>query len=591
MQCAAFAVKDGSLYGSDLCFVPAARKGKVLYMTLKKKGILLSTAVFSLISVTARAAYIKNADLNLIDSTVTVSGINFDKNNGEYATVLVLKPGIAIDNMTKDGVEKQEQIKIKDGKFEYEFLLNSPSDGEYTAYINAGDAVRESKFTYAANVSDVYSEVMKAADSVSFAELLEKNANALNLNDTAYGGLDKKDNAGKMLYNVIKSGEVSVTDAESLKRAAVKVSMLEAMNESKKELVFDNNGFVDEKLLGMDTIDGRLKVNAYSLFNEKITENGKSKALSGLCSAGFDSISSFEKEFVWESTKVAIRDNKSNGTGHISAVLDSNNAVNGLNLNNYKSVSGNTINNKLISGNYETKAQMQSILDTKVSQDSGNTGPGSGSNTSGTKNTGSGYSSGVYSPTTTVTNGEKSFVFKDVTENYEWAKPAIEQLYIKGIIKGRSADEFAPAENVTRAEFVKMILGVFGIEANGNSAGFEDVTSGDWYAPFVNTAYELGIVTGMNDTYFGANENITRQDAAVIIQRACKNAEKSLEKVNEAAVFDDAEDISEYAVEAINELTEADILHGSDNKFNPRNNCTRAEAAVMLKNVSDKING
>ena len=136
-----------------------------------------------------------------------------------------------------------------------------------------------------------------------------------------------------------------------------------------------------------------------------------------------------------------------------------------------------------------------------------------------------------------------------------------------------------------------MILGVFGIEANGNSAGFEDVTSGDWYAPYVNTAYELGIVTGVSDTYFGANEKITRQDAAVIIQRACKSAEKSLEKVNEAAVFDDAEDISEYAVEAINELTEADILHGSDNKFNPRNNCTRAEAAVMLKNVSDKING
>ena len=136
-----------------------------------------------------------------------------------------------------------------------------------------------------------------------------------------------------------------------------------------------------------------------------------------------------------------------------------------------------------------------------------------------------------------------------------------------------------------------MILGVFSIEANGNSAGFEDVTSGDWYAPFVNTAYELGIVTGVSDTYFVANEKITRQDAAVIIQRACKNAEKSLEKVNEAAVFDDAEDISEYAVEAINELTEADILHGSDNKFNPRNNCTRAEAAVMLKNVSDKING
>ena len=561
-------------------------------MTLKKKGILLSAAIFSLMSVTANAAYIKNADLNLTDSTVSVSGINFGSNTGEYATLLVLKPGVTLENMTKDGVEKQEQIKISDGKFDFSFLLNSPSDGEYTAYINAGAKTRESKFTYSANTGDIYSTIMAAADSEEFAKLLEQNSAALNLNDTAYGAVDKKDSAGKMLYNAIKSGEVSVTDAESLKKAAVKLSMLEAMNENKKELVFDENGFIDEKLMGMDTIDERLKVNAYSLFNKSITESGKSKALSGLCSAGFDSVAGFEREFVWESTKAAIRDNKSNGTGHISSVLDSNNAVNGLNLTNYKSVSGNAINNKLISGSYETKAQMQSILDTKVSQSSGNsTEPGGGNNTSGTKNTGSGYDGGVYNPTTTVTNGEKSFVFKDVTENYDWAKPAIEQLYIKGIIKGRSADEFAPSENVTRAEFVKMILGVFGIEANGNSAGFEDVTSGDWYAPYVNTAYELGIVTGVSDTYFGANEKITRQDAAVIIQRACKSAEKSLEKVNEAAVFDDAEDISEYAIEAINELTEADILHGSDNKFNPRNNCTRAEAAVMLKNVSDKING
>ena len=61
-------------------------------MTLKKKGILLSAAIFSLMSVTANAAYIKNADLNLTDSTVSVSGINFGSNNGEYATLLVLKP-------------------------------------------------------------------------------------------------------------------------------------------------------------------------------------------------------------------------------------------------------------------------------------------------------------------------------------------------------------------------------------------------------------------------------------------------------------------------------------------------------------------
>ncbi len=558
-------------------------------MIFRKKALLLGTAMLSCMAISAQAAFIKNADLNLTDSAVTVSGTNFAESNGEYATLLVLKPGVSLDSMTNAGVEKQEQVKIADGAFEIRFALGEAAEGEYTAYINAGGKTRESRFTYVKDAASVYETVMRAADETEFSKLLEQNAAALNLNDTVYGSISGKENAGKILYREIKAGNVKAENAEGLKKAAVKIAMIELFNENKTDGIVDAGIFVEPAVLGMDTLDSDLKVTAYSLYCESITETGKAKVIAGLCSNGFGSIGDFEEKFVFEATKAAIRSNKLSGTGHISSILENNNSVNGFSLANYKSVKGNAINNKLVGGNYETKSEMQDILNTRVSEDSGSGGSGSAGGKTGSA--GSGYTGGTYAPTATVDNGTTKFVFDDITAEYEWAKDAVETLYGKGIIKGRTENEFAPGENVTRAEFVKLILGVFGTEISGNSAGFEDVGESDWYADYVNTAFEKGLVKGVTETYFGANENITREDAAVIIARACENAGKTPAGTAEPAAFADSEDISEYAAEAVNALTSADILHGSDGRFYPKNNCTRAEAAVMLKNILDMING
>ena len=558
-------------------------------MIFRKKALLLGTAMLSCMAISAQAAFIKNADLNLTDSAVTVSGTNFAESNGEYATLLVLKPGVSLDSMTNAGVEKQEQVKIADGAFEIRFALGEAAEGEYTAYINAGGKTRESRFTYVKDAASVYETVMRTADETEFSKLLEQNAAALNLNDTVYGSISGKENAGKILYREIKAGNVKAENAEGLKKAAVKIAMIELFNENKTDGIVDAGIFVEPAVLGMDTLDSDLKVTAYSLYCESITETGKAKVIAGLCSNGFGSIRDFEEKFVFEATKAAIRSNKLSGTGHISSILENNNSVNGFSLANYKSVKGNAINNKLVGGNYETKSEMQDILNTRVSEDSGSGGSGSAGGKTGSA--GAGYTGGTYAPTATVDNGTTKFVFDDITAEYEWAKDAVETLYGKGIIKGRTENEFAPGENVTRAEFVKLILGVFGTEISGNSAGFEDVGESDWYADYVNTAFEKGLVNGVTETYFGANENITREDAAVIIARACENAGKTPAGTAEPAAFADSEDISEYAAEAVNALTSADILHGSDGRFYPKNNCTRAEAAVMLKNILDMING
>ncbi len=86
------------------------------------------------------------------------------------------------------------------------------------------------------------------------------------------------------------------------------------------------------------------------------------------------------------------------------------------------------------------------------------------------------------------------------------------------------------------------------------------------------------IVTGYNGKFM-PNENISRQDAAVILFRSIKD------KLNASANtvdFSDNEDIDIYAKEAVSTLAANKIIQGSENTFLPRHDLTRAEAAVII---------
>ena len=56
------------------------------------------------------------------------------------------------------------------------------------------------------------------------------------------------------------------------------------------------------------------------------------------------------------------------------------------------------------------------------------------------------------------------------------------------------------------------------------------------------------------------------------------------------ASFDDMSEASDYAEEAIINLSKAKIVEGSDGKFNPKANLTRAEAVVIILRIGEKLN-
>jgi hypothetical protein len=181
-----------------------------------------------------------------------------------------------------------------------------------------------------------------------------------------------------------------------------------------------------------------------------------------------------------------------------------------------------------------------------------------------------------------VTPG-KNEVFSDIV-SVSWAKEYITKLYDAGVINGDGNGLFYPERNVTREEFVKMLLLSFGIKSDGApQMDFSDVKKDSWFADYVSLAFNLGIVNGVNATEFGAGLNITRQDMAVMITRCLEYKGISLENKDDVSVFVDETSISGYALDAVKKLKDAGILNGDANgNFNPSLFATRAEVAKVL---------
>ncbi|MFC0216601.1 endo-1,4-beta-xylanase [Paenibacillus chartarius] len=168
----------------------------------------------------------------------------------------------------------------------------------------------------------------------------------------------------------------------------------------------------------------------------------------------------------------------------------------------------------------------------------------------------------------------------------EWAAGSISALAARGIVDGVSDASFAPEKDVTRAEFVQLLVRTLDLHANGANGGgnpFSDVEQGEWYYEAVLTAHRLGIVNGVKEGFFGVQDLISREDMAVMIYRAMAAARLTLEPVKAPEAFADGADIAGYAQEAVAALQQAGMINGmNEGEFAPKAAANRAQAAAML---------
>ena len=114
---------------------------------------------------------------------------------------------------------------------------------------------------------------------------------------------------------------------------------------------------------------------------------------------------------------------------------------------------------------------------------------------------------------------------------------------------------------------------------------FTDVDNEEWYAEAVYTAAERGLVSG-SDGMFRPNDNITREDAAVIMYRLLSQSRE----LYGGYIFTDRSEISQYARDAVGALAARGYIQGvSDGVFAPKAELTRAQATQMIYNVLELV--
>jgi len=175
-------------------------------------------------------------------------------------------------------------------------------------------------------------------------------------------------------------------------------------------------------------------------------------------------------------------------------------------------------------------------------------------------------------------------VFSDCG-GYEWAIDSINKLYKLNIISGNGNGEFSPEASVKREEFVKMLVIALGLDIVKTESSFDDIADDAWYKDYIVTAVENGLISGVGDNKFGAGNAISREDIAVIVARAF-----NLFSDDSDVTFEDKNNVSDYAVSAVNALSANEIIKGDDkNCFNPKNSASRAETAVILDRIIKKF--
>jgi hypothetical protein len=160
-----------------------------------------------------------------------------------------------------------------------------------------------------------------------------------------------------------------------------------------------------------------------------------------------------------------------------------------------------------------------------------------------------------------------------------WAEGNIKQLVEIGAIGGYPDRTFKPNNRITRAEFATILVKAFELQPQPGKV-FAD-TAGHWARDTIATAAHYGIVNGYDADTFGPNDNITREQMAVMVINAAGLTPETAE-----LSFADSSSVSAWAREAVATAVKNEIINGyPNNTFRPLGNATRAEAVTVVVNA------
>lgn len=163
--------------------------------------------------------------------------------------------------------------------------------------------------------------------------------------------------------------------------------------------------------------------------------------------------------------------------------------------------------------------------------------------------------------------------FADVAEGDAYAD-AVNYLVAEGLVNGIEDTAFNAAAAMGRGDFTALVWNLEGAPVVNYLMMFNDVAAEEWYTEAIRWASAEGIVEGYSDTECAPVDELTREQAAVILWRYAKH--EGIDVTAAAEV--DTTGVSEWAVEAVQWACGAGLITADE----PAAALTRGEAAQLI---------
>ncbi len=178
--------------------------------------------------------------------------------------------------------------------------------------------------------------------------------------------------------------------------------------------------------------------------------------------------------------------------------------------------------------------------------------------------------------------------FKDLDPD-AWYAEGVAYVLEKGYMQGLGDGIFDPDGRTTRGMAATLLWNMEGKPEPTAASTFADVEPDAWYAKAVAWAEEQGIVEGWTDAetgekVFKPGELVTREAFATMLYRyASKLYGLGFKGLWAFRLdFPDADQISDWAYEAVCWMVMNGIMNGMDGLLNPQGYSTRAQIATMV---------
>lgn len=191
---------------------------------------------------------------------------------------------------------------------------------------------------------------------------------------------------------------------------------------------------------------------------------------------------------------------------------------------------------------------------------------------------------------------ENSKTFTDVDKGASWAEEYVEKLASRMVVNGVNTDSFKPSQMINRGEFAAILARGLGLVAENMTAkDFKDVSLSQGFNKNgeIAAVVDAGLVKGYEDGSFRPYEEITRDQAAIMISRAIDYINSDLVKLDTAkkiSNFKDSKEIGAASRTHVEKVYQAGYLEGfTDNTFRPTSEANRAQMAKILYNFLESI--